>query len=135
MPTGEVDTSAVASAVLQSGTRLVPLAITTGLSTVPLFHLFFFLLSSLIPLTRKEFIRAEGGLYTPVRDGRIQDLRRRGSVLAAERRLGHQRTGIPIRRDGQDERCVNCYTRAFSPYLWIDGGAGLDGLHGGSRDG
>jgi hypothetical protein len=87
MPTGEVDTYAVASAVLQSGTQLpfpVSLAITTARPTLPLstpFPFFsgvflFCFLASLIPLTRKEFVRAEGGSYAPGRDGRIQNLRR-----------------------------------------------------------
>src|SRR6266436_3145191 len=79
MPTGEVDTSAVASAVLQSGTHL-------------LFPFPFPLISfaSLIPLDRKEFVRTERWTLHLGRDGCIQSLRRRGPALAAERgRLGH----------------------------------------------
>jgi hypothetical protein len=74
MPTGEVDTSAVASAVLQSGTQLAFRFRSLLLLRLPLSTFFF--LASLIPLTRKESVRAEGGLYTPGRDGRIQNLRR-----------------------------------------------------------
>lgn len=79
MPTGEVDTSAVASAILQSGTQL-PFRFRSlfYFTLPPFFPLFFFgnFLASLIPLTRKESVRAKGGLYTPGRDGRVQNLRR-----------------------------------------------------------
>jgi hypothetical protein len=79
MPTGEVDTSAVASAILQSGVYPavpVPLSITAAPPTLPLF-LFLFrgvFLASLIPLTRKESFCAKGGSYTPGQHGRIQNL-------------------------------------------------------------
>ena len=80
MPAGEVDTSAVASAVLQSGTQLPFRFRSLLLLRIPLFpfYLLFsgvFFLASLIPLTRKEPVRAEGGSYTPGRDGHIQNLR------------------------------------------------------------
>lgn len=80
MPTGEVDTSAVASAILQSRTQLpfrFRFTITTAPPTLPLFSFFReFFFASLMPLTRKESVRAEGGSYTPGWDGRIQNLRR-----------------------------------------------------------
>jgi hypothetical protein len=80
MPTGEVDTSAVASAVLQSGTQLLFRFRSLLLLRLPLFPFFFFFesffLVSLILPTRKESVRAEGGCYTPGWDGRIQNLRR-----------------------------------------------------------
>ena len=74
MPTGEVDTSAVASAALQSGTQLPFLFRLLRLALFLSRGIFF--LAILILLTRKESIRAESGSYTPGWDGRIQNLRR-----------------------------------------------------------
>jgi hypothetical protein len=68
MPAGEVDTSAIALAILNSGTRLPfrfgsPLVHHCTQSHSP-----FFRSDGLTP--RKESVRSEGGLCTPGGDGR-----------------------------------------------------------------
>jgi hypothetical protein len=93
MPTGEVDTSAIASAVLDSGAQL-PFGFSLPLHPLPLPLFFlaggFAFFSRELKLTpRKESFRAEGGPCTPGGDGPSQNLRPRGPTLAAEWRLGH----------------------------------------------
>jgi hypothetical protein len=55
---------------------------------------------------REEFVRAQGGLQSPGWYGCAADSRRRGLALATERRLGHQRTDVPVPRCVKDERSV-----------------------------
>jgi hypothetical protein len=69
MPAGEVDTSAIASAVLNSGTQL---PFRFGSLLFPPFRLPPFKISHESKFAiRKESIRAEGGPYAPWGHGRL----------------------------------------------------------------
>ena len=105
MPAGEVDTSAIATAILHSGMQLAR----GSTSTPPFFSCqirVFTIPNFFYYLRREEPVRAESGCCAAGGDGPPPDLRRRGPARAAERRLGHQGADVSVPRRAQDERSV-----------------------------
>ena len=72
MPAGEVDTSAITSAILHSGTQLPMILDTFHLSPRSAYSRS----ENLIPYCRENFVRAQGGRSTPGGDGPAPNLRR-----------------------------------------------------------
>ena len=127
---GEVDTSAMASAVLKSGTQLsFRFSSVLDPSHFPSFPSSFsrvlYLPSRVQTQIWEESVCAEGGLYTPW-EWAFKKITTTRPTLGAERRLGHQRTDIPMLRRTQDEYIIHLLSVQLShghfAYRWIDDG-------------